>query len=92
MLRGQLQKGGFVGLGFNARQHRHIGQRATGQSQGLLQALRSAETLVEASRELLEPLLQAAFSLDLRLSDVQLPRAEQLNSRLLDGLQQRPAA
>ena len=39
MLRGQLQKGGFVGLGFNARQHRHIGLRATGQSQGLLQAL-----------------------------------------------------
>lgn len=61
-------------------------------AQGLLQALRSAETLVEASRELLEPLLQAAFSLDPRLSDVQLPRAEQLNSRLLDGLQQRPAA
>lgn len=55
-------------------------------AQGLLQALRSAETLVEASRELLEPLLQAAFSLDPRLSDVQLPRAEQLNSRLLDGL------
>ena len=39
MLRGQLQKGGFVGLGFNARQQRHIGQRAASQRQCLLQAL-----------------------------------------------------
>ncbi|PTS83528.1 hypothetical protein DBR00_13535 [Pseudomonas sp. HMWF032] len=58
-------------------------------AQGLLEALRSASQLTEeggAKGSLLD-LLKGGFSLDERFDSGRLDKAEQLNSRLLDGLQ-----
>ncbi|MFZ3152822.1 DUF5610 domain-containing protein [Pseudomonas sp.] len=58
-------------------------------AKGLLEALRSANQVVEegtGKTSLLE-LLKGGFSLDERFDSGRLDKAEQLNSRLLDGLQ-----
>jgi len=58
-------------------------------AQGLLEALRSANQVAEegtAKTSLLD-LLKGGFSLDERFDSGRLDKAEQLNSRLLDGLQ-----
>ena len=58
-------------------------------AQGLLEALRSANQLAEegsAKGNLLD-LLKGGFSLDERFDSSRLDKAEQLNNRLLDGLQ-----
>ena len=58
-------------------------------AQGLLEALRSANQLAEegsAKGNLLD-LLKGGFSLDERFDSARLDKAEQLNNRLLDGLQ-----
>jgi len=58
-------------------------------AQGLLDALRSANQVVEegtAKTSLLD-MLKGGFSLDERFDSGRLDKAEQLNSRLLDGLQ-----
>jgi hypothetical protein len=58
-------------------------------AQGLLDALRSANQLAEegsAKGNLLD-LLKGGFSLDERFDSARLDKAEQLNNRLLDGLQ-----
>ena len=58
-------------------------------AQGLLDALRSANQVAEegsAKTNLLD-LLKGGFSLDERFDSGRLDKAEQLNSRLLDGLQ-----
>ncbi|MDO9616085.1 MAG: DUF5610 domain-containing protein [Pseudomonas sp.] len=58
-------------------------------AQGLLEALRSANQVAEegtGKASLLE-LLKGGFSLDERFDGARLDKAEQLNSRLLDGLQ-----
>ena len=58
-------------------------------AQGLLEALRSANQAAEegtAKTSLLD-LLKGGFSLDERFDSGRLDKAEQLNSRLLDGLQ-----
>lgn len=58
-------------------------------AQGLLEALRSANELVEegGAKSSLLDLLKGGFSLDERFDSARLDKAEQLNSRLLDGLQ-----
>lgn len=58
-------------------------------AQGLLDALRSANQVAEegsAKGNLLD-LLKGGFSLDERFDNARLDKAEQLNNRLLDGLQ-----
>jgi hypothetical protein len=58
-------------------------------AQGLLEALRSANQVVEegTGKSSLLDLLKGGFSLDERFDSGRLDKAEQLNSRLLDGLQ-----
>lgn len=58
-------------------------------AQGLLDALRSASQVSEegSAKGTLLDLLKGGFSLDERFDDARLDKAEQLNSRLLDGLQ-----
>lgn len=58
-------------------------------AQGLLEALRSANQLVEegTGKSSLLELLKGGFSLDERFDSGRLDKAERLNSRLLDGLQ-----
>lgn len=56
-------------------------------AQGLLDALRSADEITENSKGTLMDLLKGGFSLDNRFDNERLEKAEQLNSRLLDGLQ-----
>lgn len=58
-------------------------------AQGLLDALRSANEAVEEGqgKSSLLDLLKGGFSLDERFDTGRLDKAEQLNSRLLDGLQ-----
>ncbi|MDP2747220.1 DUF5610 domain-containing protein [Pseudomonas sp.] len=58
-------------------------------AQGLLEALRSANQVVEegTGKTSLLDLLKGGFSLDERFDSGRLDKAEQLNSRLLDGLQ-----
>lgn len=58
-------------------------------AQGLLDALRSASQFSEegSAKGTLLDLLKGGFSLDERFDDARLDKAEQLNSRLLDGLQ-----
>lgn len=58
-------------------------------AQGLLDALRSANQAVEEGqgKSSLLDLLKGGFSLDERFDTGRLDKAEQLNSRLLDGLQ-----
>jgi hypothetical protein len=58
-------------------------------AQGLLDALRSANQVVEegTGKTSLLDLLKGGFSLDERFDSGRLDKAEQLNSRLLDGLQ-----
>lgn len=58
-------------------------------AQGLLEALRSANQVTEegTGKTSLLDLLKGGFSLDERFDSARLDKAEQLNSRLLDGLQ-----
>ena len=58
-------------------------------AQGLLEALRSTTQLVEegTGKSSLLGMLNGGFSLDERFDSARLDKAEQLNSRLLDGLQ-----
>lgn len=58
-------------------------------AQGLLEALRSANQVAEegTGKTSLLDLLKGGFSLDERFDSGRLDKAEQLNSRLLDGLQ-----
>ena len=58
-------------------------------AQGLLEALRSADQVTEegTAKSSLLDLLKGGFSLDERFDRGRLDKAEQLNSRLLDGLQ-----
>lgn len=58
-------------------------------AQGLLDALRSANQVAEqgSAKGSLLDLLKGGFSLDERFDSGRLDKAEQLNSRLLDGLQ-----
>jgi uncharacterized protein YukE len=58
-------------------------------AQGLLEALRSANQVSEegSAKSSLLDLLKGGFSLDERFDSGRLDKAEQLNSRLLDGLQ-----
>lgn len=60
-------------------------------AQGLLDALRSIDQVAkqDTSKTSLLDLLKGGFSLDERFDDGRLGKAEQLNSRLLDGLQNR---
>lgn len=56
-------------------------------AQGLLDSLRTANSLVEEAPSSLLDLLRGGFSLDERFDAERLDKAERLNSRLLDGLQ-----
>lgn len=58
-------------------------------AQGLLDALRSTSQVIEQSsaKGSLLDLLKGGFALDERFDSARLDKAEQLNSRLLDGLQ-----
>ncbi|UCJ15077.1 DUF5610 domain-containing protein [Pseudomonas sp. MM211] len=56
-------------------------------AQGLLDALRNANEWVSDGKGLLQDLLKGGFSLDERFDTARLDKAEQLNGRLLDGLQ-----
>jgi hypothetical protein len=58
-------------------------------AQGLLEALRSTSQVAEESsaKGSLLDLLKGGFALDERFDSARLDKAEQLNSRLLDGLQ-----
>lgn len=56
-------------------------------AQGLLDALRNANEWVSDGKGLLQDLLKGGFSLDERFDSARLDKAEQLNARLLDGLQ-----
>lgn len=56
-------------------------------AQGLLDALRNANDWVSDGKGLLQDLLRGGFSLDERFDSARLDKAEQLNGRLLDGLQ-----
>jgi hypothetical protein len=58
-------------------------------AQGLLEALRSTSQVTEESsaKGSLLDLLKGGFALDERFDSARLDKAEQLNSRLLDGLQ-----
>lgn len=59
----------------------------TDYAQGLLDALRTADAWVSDGRGLLQDLLKGGFSLDERFDAGRLEKAEQVNGRLLDGLQ-----
>ncbi|WP_070886414.1 DUF5610 domain-containing protein [Pseudomonas sp. D1-3] len=59
----------------------------TDYAQGLLDALRTADAWVSDGKGLLQDLLKGGFSLDERFDAGRLEKAEQLNGRLLDGLQ-----
>ncbi|NQD91688.1 DUF5610 domain-containing protein [Pseudomonas sp. CrR25] len=56
-------------------------------AQGLLDALRSTNELLEEGRSGLQQLLKGGFALDERFDAARLDKAERFNSRLLDGLQ-----
>lgn len=56
-------------------------------ARGLLDALRSADTLAEDAKGTLEQLLDGGFALDERFSESLLEKAKALNERLLDGMQ-----
>lgn len=56
-------------------------------AQGLLDALRNANEWVSDGKGLLQDLLKGGFSLDERFDSARLDKAEQLNGRLLDGIQ-----
>ncbi|HBX57692.1 DUF5610 domain-containing protein [Pseudomonas sp. UBA2684] len=56
-------------------------------AQGLLDALRSANDVAKDSQGSLLELLKGGFAMDERFDTKRLDKAEQLNSRLLDGLQ-----
>ncbi|MEX6502503.1 DUF5610 domain-containing protein [Pseudomonas zhanjiangensis] len=56
-------------------------------AQGLLEALRGADALIEQSRDGLQYLLERSLELDERFDGTRRGRAERLNERLLDGLQ-----
>ncbi|TBU93400.1 DUF5610 domain-containing protein [Phytopseudomonas dryadis] len=56
-------------------------------AQALLDALRSADGLSNDGKGLLQDLLKGGFSLDERFDTARLDKAEQLNGRLLEGLQ-----
>ncbi len=59
----------------------------TDYAQGLLDALRTADVWVSDGKGLLQDLLKGGFSLDERFDSGRLEKAEQVNGRLLDGLQ-----
>ncbi|PZW43291.1 DUF5610 domain-containing protein [Pseudomonas sp. URMO17WK12:I2] len=59
----------------------------TDYAQGLLDALRTADAWVSDGKGLLQDLLKGGFSLDERFDAGRLEKAEQVNGRLLDGLQ-----
>ncbi|OLU33384.1 DUF5610 domain-containing protein [Pseudomonas sp. PA27(2017)] len=59
----------------------------TDYAQGLLDALRNADAWVSDGKSLLQDLLKGGFSLDDRFDSGRLDKAEQVNGRLLDGLQ-----
>ncbi|SDH40390.1 hypothetical protein SAMN05216588_104267 [Pseudomonas flavescens] len=59
----------------------------TDYAQSLLDSLRSASQLSSDGKGLLQDLLKGGFSLDERFDEERLSKAEQLNGRLLDGLQ-----
>lgn len=59
----------------------------TDYAQGLLDALRTADAWVSDGKGLLQDLLKGGFSLDERFDSGRLEKAEQVNGRLLDGLQ-----
>lgn len=59
----------------------------TDYAQGLLDALRTADAWVSDGKGLLQDLLKGGFSLDERFDAGRLDKAEQVNGRLLDGLQ-----
>jgi hypothetical protein len=54
---------------------------------GLLDALRSANQVIDQDQDSLLELLKGGFALDERFDTARLEKAEQLNGRLLDGLQ-----
>lgn len=56
-------------------------------AQGLLEALRTADEAARDGRGTLLDLLKGGFSLDERFDQGRLDKAEQLNSRLLEGMQ-----
>ena len=56
-------------------------------AQSLLDALRTAGEVTDDGKGLLQQLLKGGFSLDERFDSTRLDKAEQLNDRLLDGLQ-----
>ncbi|HSC83073.1 MAG TPA: DUF5610 domain-containing protein [Pseudomonas sp.] len=56
-------------------------------ARGLLDALRSADTVSDDGKGMLEQLLDGGFSLDERFSDSLLDKAKALNERLLAGMQ-----
>lgn len=59
----------------------------TDYAQSLLDTLRTADAWVSDGKGLLQDLLKGGFSLDERFDAGRLEKAEQLNGRLLDGLQ-----
>ncbi|UQY34292.1 DUF5610 domain-containing protein [Pseudomonas fulva] len=59
----------------------------TDYAQSLLDALRTADAWVSDGKGLLQDLLKGGFSLDERFDAGRLEKAEQLNGRLLDGVQ-----
>lgn len=59
----------------------------TDYAQGLLDALRTADAWGSDGKGLLQDLLKGGFSLDERFDAGRLDKAEQVNGRLLDGLQ-----
>lgn len=56
-------------------------------ARGMLDALRSADALIENGRGGLQQLLKGVLSLDERIDTARLDKAERLNGRLLDGIQ-----
>ncbi|TWC38940.1 hypothetical protein FBY03_10566 [Pseudomonas sp. SJZ079] len=56
-------------------------------ARGLLDALRSADQVMEHGQDSLQALLKGGFALDERFDAARLEKAEQLNGRLLVGLQ-----
>ena len=59
----------------------------TDYAQSLLDALRTAGEVTGDGKGLLQQLLKGGFSLDERFDSTRLDKADQLNDRLLDGLQ-----
>lgn len=56
-------------------------------ARGLLDALRGANQVIDQGQDSLLELLKGGFALDERFDTARLEKAEQLNGRLLDGLQ-----